>query len=141
MKYFLSAALLACAACCVQAAVEIPAEIIGVWASPDAEFNGQALKKGRAIYLDVDSNGATIAGDGQNVMGAKLVATGYNPQTNTLSFDMVESRNIIMSAAMKYDPVKKTLYSQKDPADKYQRRFEEVQPEMRKTLGLEARSK
>ncbi|WP_394778223.1 hypothetical protein [Undibacterium sp.] len=140
MRYFLSAVLMACAAY-AQAAVEIPSDIAGVWASPDAEFKGQALMKGRAIYLDADGNGATIAGDGKNVMGAKLVATGYNPQTNTLSFDMVESRNVIMSAAMKYDPLKKTLYSQKDPAEKYQRRFEEIQPETRKVLGLEPRVK
>ncbi|MES2102391.1 MAG: hypothetical protein V4634_00110 [Pseudomonadota bacterium] len=128
---------------CVQAAtpIPIPKDIAGIWTTPDSEFRGQTLVKGRALYLDVDGSGASIAGDGQNTMGAKLVAKAYNPDTHTFSFDLLESRNVIMGTTMVYDPVKKILFSPNDPREKYERRFDEVSPETRKALGLDARMK
>lgn len=141
MKRFFCAAAIAFSLIGAQAATPVPSDIAGIWTTKDSEFNGQALVKGRALYLDTDGIGASVVGNGSEVLGVKLVVTAYNKDTNTLSMEMTESRNVIVHTGMIYDPVKKLLSSKMDPTQKFERRFEEVSAQVRSSLGLETKAK
>jgi len=141
MKQLFCATAIAFSLIGAQAATPVPRDIAGVWTTQDSEFNGQALVKGRALYLDTDGIGASVVGNGSEVLGVKLVVTAYNKDTNTLSMEMTESRNVIVHTGMIYDPVKKLLSSKMDPTQKFERRFEEVSAQERSSLGLETKAK
>ena len=51
------------------AAVLIPPELVGIWATDGSQFRGEALMKGSALYLDTDGIGAMVGGDGAEVLG------------------------------------------------------------------------
>lgn len=133
-------AAVALAASCVQAAVVIPKDLVGIWATPGSTFNGQALLTGQAMYIDSDGTGASIAGNGNDVLGVRFVVTAYKEASHTLHLDLTESRRVIMSTVITWDPEQKIIYSEKDPSQKFGRRFDEVSTEVRKSLGLEVRT-
>jgi hypothetical protein len=126
---------------CANAASSIPPDLAGIWATEGSELRGGALMKGQALYLDIDGIGASVGGDGKTMIGVRVVVTSYTPSTNALNFDFTENGKVIASGAMTYDPTQKVLFSPKDSKQRYQRRFDGLSAEMRKSLGLEVKAK
>lgn len=126
------------------AASSIPSYLVGVWATEGSEFRGEALMKGQALYLDTDGVGGVIAGDGEEVLGVRIVVTSYNPITKTLYFYAAEYGKVIFSGTFTYDSTLPAIFSTKDLTQshdliqRYLRRFDGVTPEVRKSIGLEA---
>lgn len=53
------------------AAPPVPPQFVGVWVSDDAQFNGELLVEGRAIYLDADGFVAVIGSPPPVVLSGK----------------------------------------------------------------------
>lgn len=123
------------------AASLIPQDLIGIWATEDSLFRGEVLLKGQAIYLDTDGIGGMISGDGSDILGVRIVVTSFNPSTNTLNYDLTEYGKVLANGTLSYDPTFKVIFSVKDLTVHYQRRFDGFSAKMRKTLGLEAKTK
>lgn len=141
MRNLLVATILFCSTLCANAAIALPPNLIGTWVKPDSEFKGEALIKGAAIYLDSDGIGGFIGGNGKDVIGVRTIVTAYDPNTNTLNYDLTENGKIVFSGTMVYDPAKKILFSPKDSKETYERRLDVVPATVRKSLGLEAKTK
>lgn len=139
LKKLCATALLALATCAAHAATPLPPELVGVWAKVGAEFAGDALMKGSAVYLDSDGIGAGVSGDGSNVIGAQLNVTSYDANTHILNFDVVENGKVVKSGSLTYNPSKKLLVSAKDDKEVYDRWFKSISSETRKSLGMEDR--
>jgi hypothetical protein len=120
------------------AAPQIPAELVGIWASEGAQFNGEALMNGAALYLDTDGIGAGIGGNGKVVLGVRAVVTAYNADTRVLSLDYTENGKVVMSGTFTYDSINSVLLSAR-PVQEYKRRFATVSPAIRRSLGLESK--
>jgi hypothetical protein len=124
------------------AASAVPKELVGIWATEAAEFRGEVLWKGQAIYLDDDGVAGFVGGDGMDVMGVRAIMRSYDPKTHILSFDFTEYGKVVLSGqTCVYDPAQKVLFSEKNPRELYRRRFEAVSSEMRRSLGLEVKVK
>jgi len=141
MRHLFFAAIFSFSIACANAASSIPPDLAGIWATEGSEFRGEALMKGQALYLDIDGIGASVSGDGYNVLGVRLVITSYSPSTNVLNFDMTEYGKVGASGTMTYDPTQRVIFSPKDPKQRYQRRFDGMSAEVRKSIGLEPRAK
>ncbi len=118
------------------AAVAIPAELAGIWATEGARFSGEALMQGQALYLGTDGVGASIGGDGKAVIGIRLDVTAYDPGTQKLLVAYSDQGRVVFRGQLSYDPIRKILSS--NPAPQYQRYFETMSVETRKSLGLDA---
>lgn len=125
----------------VQAATALPSDLAGVWATESSEFRGEALLKGQAIYLDDDGVGGIVGGNGREVIGVRLVVTGYKPDTHTLSVNFTEGGKVIYSGILIYDQIKKILFSPQDEKQVFKRRTSVFSADARKSLGLEEKNK
>ncbi|MGA2564055.1 MAG: hypothetical protein ABSF96_10885 [Steroidobacteraceae bacterium] len=119
------------------AAVLIPPELVGIWATDGSQFRGEALIKGSALYLDTDGIGAMVGGDGVDVLGARIAATAYSQDTHLLNIDVTEYGKVVGSITLTYDPLQETIVSPKDQNRLYHRRLNTLSAAMRKSLGLD----
>jgi hypothetical protein len=136
MKKLLFAALQIAFNTGASAAVAIPAELTGIWATEGARFYGQALMQGQALYLGGDGVGASIGGDGKAVIGVRLEVTSYDPDAQKILVAYSDQGKIIFRGELSYDPVGKMILTT-NAALRYRRYFETVSVETRKSLGLE----
>jgi len=138
MKRFFLGVVCCCWAAFAPAATSIPAALVGIWAAEHAEFNGDALMKGQALYLDANGFGASVGGNGKTVIGIRLVVSSYDKKTNTLSLGMMEDNKVLGYLKATYDPVEKViLFSDQ----RFMRRSEHLSPEIKKSLGPPAKRK
>jgi hypothetical protein len=135
LKNVIATTLFSIATYAAHAATPLPPELVGVWAKTGAEFAGDALMKGTAVYLDADGVGASIAGDGTNVEGDQLTVTGYDASTHIVNVDYVENGKVVKSGSFSYNPGKKLLVSTKDAREVYERWFKSVSSETKQSFG------
>ena len=121
------------------AAAPLPRDLVGIWATANSKFKGEALVKGSAIYLDSDGIGSAIAGNGRDVLGARLVVTQYDPEKNVLTFDYTEQGKVLFSVTMIYDSTRKVLFSPTNSEESYERYADAISANLRQSLGLEKR--
>ncbi|WP_206996624.1 hypothetical protein [Trinickia mobilis] len=139
--------VISCLAAFAYSATPIPADLVGIWATENSQFRGEALWKGHAIYLDADGSGAGVGGDGTDVLGVQFLVTSYDTKTNMLKVDLIDNEKITSSEIMIYDPAKKTLsfdpslFSAKRPVQIFSRRANRISANMRKSLGFPIKSK
>ena len=118
------------------AADVIPQYLVGVWATSDAVFRGEALFEGQGLYLDTDGVGAVIGGPPP--IGVRIEAT-YNPDTKVIAFQMTEYGKVGRKGTYTYDPARKLVIIGDGVA--LHRRFDHVSPSIRQSLGLEPKSR
>lgn len=118
------------------AAEQIPPSLIGIWATEGSEFNGEAIMKGEALYLDTDGVGAFVGGDGKVVLGVRIVVTSYSPSSNILTFNLTEYGKVQASGTVTYDPSQDIIVSPKDNK-RFQHRSNVVSQVVRRSIGLE----
>lgn len=118
------------------AAEQIPPTLIGIWATEGSEFNGEAIMKGEALYLDTDGVGAFVGGDGRVVLGMRIVVTSYSPSTNILTFNLTEYGKVQTSGTVTYDPSQDAIFSPKDNK-RFQHRLKVMSQVIRRSIGLE----
>ena len=118
------------------AATAPPPELRGIWATDGAEFKGDAIWNGSALYLDSDGVGALVGGDGTDVLGVRVVFVSYNTSTHELTLNLTEYGKVTGSAVMIFMPAEQVLSSPKKPGERYHRRTGVVSAEIRKSLGL-----
>jgi hypothetical protein len=94
----------------------IPPELVGEWVSPGAEFDGDYLKRGGALYLD--SNGFAAIVGAPPPIGMVGTAT-YDAKTFTLRLDLHDrgSPPMVRTMEITYDPKAKTLTTEAKPDD------------------------
>jgi hypothetical protein len=119
--------------------IGIPAELVGIWATDGSVFRGEALTKGQALYLDVDGVGASISGNGSDVLGARFVVTAYDAATHTLNIAVTERGKVLFNGTLIFDPIQKTIVSTKGQNVPYRKRTDGFSPRLRSSLGLEPR--
>ncbi len=119
------------------AAVPLPPELTGVWATQGAQFHGQSLWTGAAIYLDADGQGAVVGGQGDGakaaIIGVRLAVTAYDPAGHVLGIELSDGHRHVDSQ-LSYDPASHSLVSALDRAH-YQRRFDRLDDSTRKALS------
>lgn len=118
-------------------AVPIPDEVIGIWATANSEFRGDAVFKGDAIYLDADGVGGWIGGDGTDVLGVRIVVTSFDPTTHILVFKMTEYGRDGPAGTLVYDPTTHSLTSEPDGKTFERRKTGPLSVQLRRSLGLE----
>jgi len=121
------------------AATPLPPDLVGIWGSTNSKFKGEALVQGSAIYLDSDGIGSAIAGNGRDVLGCRVVVTGYDPEKGVLTFDYTEQGKVLFSATMIYDSTRKVLFSPTNSEESYERYADTISVNLRQSLGLEKR--
>jgi len=141
MKLLFIATILSFSFACANAATSIPLDLVGIWATEDSEFKGEALWKGQALYLDTDGIGVGVGGDGTHVGGFRIVLTSYSPKTNVITFDLTDNGKVVASKVLSYDPILKIIFSPTDSKQRYHRRFDGISISMRKSIGLEEKVK
>ena len=137
MKYWL-ANLLLFAVATADAAIPLPAELTGIWATSGSQFHGEAMWKGQAIYLDSDGIGAFVGGNGADVLGVRIVVTSYDTTSHVIGFDLTEDGNVLDHGTLTFDQQVHALVSSKD-SQRYYRRANVVSAAMRKSIGLDPR--
>ena len=120
-------------ACVVQAADQIPADLVGVWATDGAVLKGQLLFEGEAMYLGADGVGAIVGGPPP--IGFKIVAT-FNSQTNELGLDAYEGTKRGPHSSFIFDPKSRTIDLGAPKHDLLHRRFDTFPNETKSALGL-----
>ena len=140
MRYLLFVAILSMTSAGAIAATTIPPELVGIWTTDGADLRGEAIRKGSAIYLDVDGIGGLAGGDGSDVLGVRFVVTSYNATTHELNIDLTESGKVIGSQVLIYDPQAQVIFYPKDAKTHYHRRAKAMSAQIRKGLGLEPRA-
>lgn len=138
MKYLLAgfAILLVAAA---NAAISLPPELLGIWATRGSEFHGEAVCKGQAIYLDIDGVGAIAGGDGTDVLGVRIVVASYDTASNVIGIDLTESGKVEAHETLAFDKKDQALVDSKG-LQRFYRRSTQVSVLIRKGLGLEPRA-
>ena len=121
----------------VASAAPIPADMTGIWATAQAEFRGDAVLKGDAIYLDADGVGAWIGGNGKDVLGVKIVVTSFDPVSHVLAFNMTENGKDGPAATLVYDPATHLLTSRRDDQHFALRKAGPLSVPLRRALGLQ----
>jgi hypothetical protein len=111
----------------------IPSFLVGVWATKDSKFYGQALMSGAAFYLWSDGQGATVGGPPP--IGVALKAQ-FSSSDHHIYFSFVENGQVSREFSVAYDPATLTITSAGDQPQTMYRRFVEIDPAIRKTLGL-----
>ena len=137
-QIFFSAIFIFFTACAV-AAEKIPPSLVGIWTTEGAEFRGEAIMKGDALYLDSDGVGAFVGGDGRYVIGIRIVVTSYSPNTNILTFDLTEYGKVQANGTVTYDPTQDIILSPRDKK-RYQRRSSSMSAVIRRSIGLEEKN-
>ena len=128
-------ALLLAFATMSSAADVLPSHVVGIWATRAAVLRGEALFEGQGLYLDTDGVGAIIAGPPP--IGMRIIAT-YDSATNVIVVQMTEHGKTVGNSAFTYDPTQKLIRMDKV---ELHRRFDRLSPTIRKSLGLEAKSR
>jgi hypothetical protein len=119
-----------------QAADVIPQYLVGIWATSDAVFRGEALFEGQGLYLDTDGVGGVIGGPPP--IGVRIEAT-YNPDTKVIAFQMTEYGKAVGKGTYTYDPARKIIITG-DGVELHQR-FDHISSSIRQSLGLEPKSR
>jgi hypothetical protein len=88
------------------AADNIPADLVGEWATERSEFSRGALSKGAAMYLTAQGVGALIGAPPP--IGAQGPAT-YDAKTRMLTLRLTEQEQVRATCRFIYDPNVKTL--------------------------------
>jgi len=140
VRHILFAALFYFSVACTNAATSIPSALVGIWETEGSEFRGETLTKGQALYLDTDGIGASVGGDGRAVMGVRIVVISYNPSTNVLTLDLTENGRVVASGSMTYDPSNKLILDS-NSKQRYERHSDSLSVEVRRSLGLELKTK
>jgi len=117
------------------AADVIPPYLVGIWATSDAVFRGEALFEGQGLYLDSDGIGGVIGGPPP--IGVRIEAT-FNPDTNVIAFRMTEYGKVGGSGTYTYDPALKIISAN---GVELHRRFDHVSSSIRQSFGLEPKSR
>ncbi|VWD00072.1 hypothetical protein [Burkholderia contaminans] len=121
---------------CTRAENPVPANLVGIWATENSQFRGEALWKGDAIYLDSDGIGAGVGGNGNEVLGMEFSVKTYDTKSNILQVDLIDNGKAVSSGSMIFDPVNKTISFATEPGKIYRRRVDRISANMRKSLGL-----
>ena len=117
----------------------LPDELVGIWAPENAEFRGDMLLKGQAVYLDSDGVGGVIAGFGRSVIGARLVVTSFDPARRALAFQITERGKVAGTGRFVYDRTRRVLVSDDDKKTYTLRKPGSLAAGTRQALGLEPR--
>jgi len=122
------------------------ASVVGIWAIEGAEFRGDLLIKGEAIYLDTDGVGGLVGADGRNSIGVRIVVTSYDETTRTMEFNFTEYGRVVAKGTLIVDSKQDALVLSSPP--KFQNKlyvrqsFAAMSSSMRtKSLGLEPKQK
>lgn len=137
MKQIFIAAVLSLVAAGASAGISLSSELVGIWATDDSVFKGEAIVNGSALYLNANGAGAMVGGNGADVLGIRIVVSTYDLTTHVLSIDLTENGKVAGSASLIYDPVQQVITSPKDQNRAYHRRMSTLSAGMRKTLGLD----
>jgi hypothetical protein len=112
----------------------IPQHIVGVWVNEKTIMNGQLSKNGEeSLYLLKNGSGTWIGG--QFPVGVTMTAT-FDQSANTINFVLSKGTKAIAHGQLIYDPKEKTVHSSSRGEQILKRRFNSVNEETRKTLGL-----
>jgi hypothetical protein len=136
VKRLIRVALLLPFAALAVAGGPVPAELIGIWSTDGAEFRGDAIWKGSALYLDGDGVGALVSGDGTDVLGVRVVLKSYSADTHYINIDLTENGQVVGHEVLVFDPAKKLIFPLRDPKQTYRRHANNVSPQILKALGL-----
>ena len=85
---------------------EIPAYLVGVWATEDSIMDGSYLFEGSAVYLDSDGVGAIVGGP--PAIGLEIVAK-FKTSSNTILYEMIENDKKVGKGKILYNPDLRTL--------------------------------
>lgn len=90
-------------------ATKMPASAVGIWKVEGAEFRGEALVKGEALYLDTDGVGGLIGSDGMHPIGIRVVVTSFDEATQTMGINLTESGKVRATGTLVLDSGKGTI--------------------------------
>lgn len=138
MKHLL-AALATLLVATANAATPLPAELLGIWANPGAVFQGDALRRGSAIYLDTDGMGALLGASDIDVLGVMINVTSYDPDSAVIGVDIIDNGKVVGHSTLSFDRKDQALVNA-EGTQRYYRHASEVSAMMRKALGLRPRS-
>jgi hypothetical protein len=118
-------------------AAPIPDEVVGVWATANSEFRGDAVVKGEAIYLDSDGVGGWIGANEKDVLGVRIVVTSFDPTIRTLTFKMIYNGNDGPTETVVHDPITHLLILGPNGSKFERRKAGPLPVQLRRLLGLE----
>ena len=140
MKYILLILALVCSVTASNATTPIAKDLEGIWETDGSEFRGEALIKGKAIYLDRDGVGAAVgAPDYSTCIGIQIVVTSWNGKV--LKIDLIDNGKVVGSESLKYNSHKKVFISSTDSKESYHRRSTTMSAAIKGSLGLEPKAK
>lgn len=110
-----------------------PEFLVGVWTPDDAEFQGEQLIKGSAIYLSPSGRGAIIGGPPP--IGFRIESE-FDPATNRLDLQAFDGNRKGPLITAKYDPLLQLLVREEAPLNPLKRRAKTLPQALLKKLGL-----
>jgi hypothetical protein len=119
--------------------IPIPAELTGVWSTKDAEFAGDVLSKGQALYLDSDGIGALVSASGANAVTVRVSVNMFDVTYGSLSLDFTKNGKVFANDLLMRDRRDPHAWISNKSAAVFHRRSDTVSSDTRHALGLEPR--